>query len=174
MRVAPLRRRGGAFFYRSATILSRALHFEHKVKSGLVPNDPLLIGKRQVFPKKADVESRCSAISVAVGDVVTDSCQCLERDRGFRRPRPLQASSASISSTVGRLLFNPSGSRSARPDCHSATPIGLSMLRRAYSTSKCRFDRHRTRPIPTADSQPQRANRGNLATAGGQIGRPAD
>jgi len=37
--------------------LSCPLHFEHQVESRLVPDDPLLIGKRQVFPDEAQVKA---------------------------------------------------------------------------------------------------------------------
>ena len=43
------------------------------------------------------------------------------------------SSSASISSMLGKLPCNGSGSDLTSLVCHSATPIGLAMSRRAYS-----------------------------------------
>jgi len=57
------------------------------------------------------------------------------------------ARAASISLTVGKLGRRATGSRRTSLVCHSATPIGVRMWRRAYSTSNLSFSRHRSRPM---------------------------
>src|SRR5713226_9021059 len=57
------------------------------------------------------------------------------------------ASSASISSTVGKLPLRLSGSVSTIFVSHSATPIGLAISRNAYSTTILFFERQSKRPI---------------------------
>ena len=67
--------------------------------------------------------------------------------RRVRSRCPSRVSSASISSTVGRLPLNSSGSFLTILVSHSATPIGFLKLRRAYSTTSLLFERHRRSPI---------------------------
>ncbi len=62
-------------------------------------------------------------------------------------PRSSPPSSASISSTVGRLPRSSSGNVSTIVVSHPATPIGFFRSRSAYSTTTLFFDLHSKRPM---------------------------